>query len=224
LNSTTGTVAIHGDVWADNWFSLYVGDKLLIEDSVSITTERSFNAESFAFNTDYPIVLNFVLKDFKEDDSGLEYIGTNRQQIGDGGFIAQFRDATTGKLLATTGSDWRSMVLHHGPVEEACVAEESPVAGQGPCAFTTTEEPLNWKSDNYSTEEWQQAREYTVSDVRPKDGYDRIAWDKNAKLIWSDDLKKDNTVLFRVVINNHEQCFLGPAFSCLQALSPRTIA
>ena len=64
LNTTTGAISINGDVWADNWFALYVGDKLLIEDSVSITTERSFNAESFTFNADYPIVLNFVLKDF----------------------------------------------------------------------------------------------------------------------------------------------------------------
>lgn len=204
LNTTRGAVSIHGDVWADNWFALYVGDKLLIEDSVSITTERSFNAESFAFNADYPIVLNFVLKDFKEDDSGLEYIGTKKQQLGDGGFIAQFRDVETGRLLAATDAKWRCMVLHHGPVEEACASVDSPVAGQGPCAFITTEEPLGWKSDTFSTDDWQPAKEYTESEVRPKDGYDRVVWDKKAKLIWSDDLKKDNTILFRVVIEKPE--------------------
>ena len=47
-------------------------DALLVEDSESITTERSFNAERFSFEADYPLVLNFVVKDFKEDDSGLE--------------------------------------------------------------------------------------------------------------------------------------------------------
>ncbi|QDV24073.1 PEBP family protein [Aureliella helgolandensis] len=201
LKGTTGAVTIHGDVWADNWFALYLGDQLLLEDSVSITTERSFNAESFAFNADYPIVLNFVLKDFKEDDSGLEYIGTKKQQLGDGGFIAQFRDATTGKLLAATDSSWRCLVLHHGPVEDDCAAQASPVAGEGPCAFTTTAEPPNWKSEAFSTEQWQAATEFSVSDVRPKDGYDRIAWDQDARLIWSDDLKKDNTILFRIVID-----------------------
>lgn len=200
LSATTGAVTIHGDVWADNWFALYVGDKLLIEDSVSITTERSFNAESFTFKADYPIVLNFVLKDFKEDDSGLEYIGTKRQQLGDGGFIAQFSDVSTGRVLAATDAKWRRMVLHHGPVEEACASEESPVAGQGPCAFVTTEEPLDWRSQTYSAEHWKQAKEYSESDVRPKDGYNHVSWDKQAKLIWSDDLKKDNTVLFRLVI------------------------
>ncbi len=201
LDDTQGTVTINGDVWADNWFALYIGDKLLIEDSVSIKTERSFNAETFSFKADYPIVLNFVVKDFKEDDSGLEYIGTRKQQMGDGGFIAQFKDAGTGKLLAATNSDWRCLVLHHGPVEDSCASEKSPVAGKGPCAFITTEEPSNWKSAEFSINEWQKAREYSVSEVRPKDGYDRVAWHNNARLIWSGDLKKDNTILFRIVID-----------------------
>ncbi|MBK7601025.1 MAG: hypothetical protein IPJ07_21900 [Acidobacteria bacterium] len=109
MNATTGAVSINGDVWADNWFALYLGDKLLIEDSVSITTERSFNAESFTFNADYPIVLNFVLKDFKQDDSGLEYIGTKKQQLGDGGFIAQFTDVENRQV---TGCNRCKMALH----------------------------------------------------------------------------------------------------------------
>lgn len=200
LDTSTGSVLIHGDVWADNWFALFVGDKMLIEDSVSIATERSFNAESFSFKADYPIVLNFVVKDFKEDDSGLEYIGTKKQQLGDGGFIAQFKDGTTGKLLAATDETWRCMVLHHGPVDEACSSVTSPVAGQGPCAFIETEEPTGWKSATYSADDWQQAKEYSHRDVRPKDGYNKIDWDSRASLIWSDDLKKDNTILLRVVI------------------------
>ena len=146
LYSSDGSVTIHGDVWADNWFALYLGDNLLIEDSVSITTERSFNAESFSFKTDYPVVLNFVVKDFKEDDSGLEYIGTRKQQLGDGGFIAQFKNAETGKLLAATNASWKCLVLHHGPVDESCADLDSPVAGEGPCAFQTTEEPAGWKA------------------------------------------------------------------------------
>ena len=48
-----------------------------------ITTERSFNAETFVFNADYPLQLNFVAKDFKQDDTGLEYIGRRNQQMGD---------------------------------------------------------------------------------------------------------------------------------------------
>ena len=55
------------EAWADHWFSLSLGDTLVVEDPVSI----------------------------KEDDSGLEYIGTDRQQMGDGGFIAQITDSAS---------------------------------------------------------------------------------------------------------------------------------
>ena len=90
---SSGSLSIRGDVWADNWFALYIGENLILEDSVPITTERSFNAETFTFSTDYPIQLNFIFKDFKENDTGLEYIGARNQQMGDGGFIAQFFDS-----------------------------------------------------------------------------------------------------------------------------------
>lgn len=202
LTQSKGSVTIHGDVWADNWFRLYLGEELLIEDSVSITTERSFNAESFSFQADYPVVLNFVVKDFKENDTGLEYVGTGRQQLGDGGLIAQFTDGRTGKLLAATSAEWRCFVLHHGPTDEACASEQSPVAGDGPCGFIRTDEPAQWKSPLYLTDTWKPATEFSVSEVRPKDGYDRINWHDEARLVWSSDLKKDNTILFRVVIND----------------------
>ena len=37
-------------VWADNWFSLYVDETFVGEDPVPITTERSFNAETLSFS------------------------------------------------------------------------------------------------------------------------------------------------------------------------------
>ena len=92
---TPGAQSIKGEVWADNWFAFYLGERLIIEDSTPITTERSFNAEAFVFKADYPLQLNFVARDFKQDDTGLEYIGRRNQQMGDGGLIAQFTDAST---------------------------------------------------------------------------------------------------------------------------------
>ena len=89
---------INADVWADNWYALYLGADLIKTDSVPYNTERSFNADSFAFEAARPAQFNLIVKDFKENDSGLEYIGSPRQQIGDGGFSAQFRDAATGEL------------------------------------------------------------------------------------------------------------------------------
>ena len=81
------------DVWADNWFEMRINGTKVAEDSVPITTERSFNAESFVFDADRPFVIGLVAKDFKENDTGLEYIGTRRQQMGDGGIIAQIKNA-----------------------------------------------------------------------------------------------------------------------------------
>ena len=40
--------------------------ELVLEDGVSIETERSFNAESFEFEATYPLQLNFILKDFRQ--------------------------------------------------------------------------------------------------------------------------------------------------------------
>lgn len=77
------------DVWADNWFDMRIDGTLVAEDSVPITTERSFNAESFSFDADRPFVIGLTAKDFIENDTGLEYIGSRRQQMGDGGLILQ---------------------------------------------------------------------------------------------------------------------------------------
>ena len=55
-------VTIEADLYADNWFAFYVGEELIKEDSVPITTERSFNAESFTFETTLPAQLNFIIK------------------------------------------------------------------------------------------------------------------------------------------------------------------
>lgn len=76
-------------MWADNWFQFNVNGVLVAEDSVSITTERSFNAEHFSFDSESPFTIGLIAKDFKENDAGREYIGTRRQQMGDGGAIVQ---------------------------------------------------------------------------------------------------------------------------------------
>ncbi len=50
--NTSGSVEFQMDAWVDNWFAAYLGENLLVEDSVSITTELSFNAETVTFNGD----------------------------------------------------------------------------------------------------------------------------------------------------------------------------
>ena len=200
VQNTTGDINIKADVWADNWFAFYLADQLIKEDSVSITTERSFNAESFTFSASYPMTLNFIAKDFKENDTGLEYIGTNRQQMGDGGFIAQFTNADTGELIAITDSNWMCTVIHEAPLDKACEKSSNPIAGEMPCGFTSLEEPTGWKDTSFDTSSWSNAAVYSADQVGPKDGYDQISWTPPAKFIWGPDLETDNTILCKLTI------------------------
>ena len=188
------------DVWADNWFSFSLGESLILEDSVSITTERSFNAESFRFKADYPLQLNFVVKDFKENDTGLEYISQNNQQMGDGGFVAQFREEASGEIVAVTNASWRCLVTHRAPTDKDCESANNPVAGAGSCGYEKADEPEAWRSTEFDHSGWLVASEYTETEVDPKYGYDAIEWDNNAKLIWAGDLEQDNTLLCRLTV------------------------
>lgn len=200
-STTAGMINVKAEVWADNWFAFYLGDQLVKEDSGSITTERSFNSETFTFSASYPLTLNFIAKDFKENDTGLEYIGTNRQQMGDGGLIAQFTNADTGELIAVTDSNWSCTVIHEAPLDKSCERESNPVTGQAPCGFTSLEEPLGWKDADFDTSSWSNASIYTADQVSPKDGYDQISWDSSAQFIWGSDLETSNTVLCKLIVS-----------------------
>lgn len=194
------SVTLRAEVWADNWFALYSGETLIREDSVPISTERSFNAEVFTFQASYPLQLNFVVKDFKENDTGLEYIGTPRQQIGDGGLIAQFTDLATGRLVAVTNARAKVFVTHKAPLDRDCAKEARPVAGQGKCVFSARSEPAGWKKPDFDDSTWSQASLFSAAQVQPKDGYDQIRWSPTAQFIWSSDLLADNTVLVRMTV------------------------
>ncbi|MCG8415556.1 MAG: hypothetical protein MI746_15175 [Pseudomonadales bacterium] len=190
-----GSTTVRADVWADNWFAFYIGEDLILEDSVPITTERSFNAESFTFNVDLPAQLNFIFKDFKENDTGLEYIGAGNQQMGDGGFIAQFYDTASNELLAYSNSDWQCLVIHEAPLDKSCEDVTGPAVGDGTCGFRRIDEPMGWMSPDFNDAYWPNAVVHTESAVSPRDGYDQIDWDRQAQLLWGDDLETDNTLL-----------------------------
>ena len=191
------TQTIRADVYADNWYAIYVGEKLVAEDSVAYNTERSFNADSVTFDIELPAQLNFILKDFKENDSGLEYIGTNRQQIGDGGFAAQFFDAGTGKLIAFSNAAWRCLPVHRAPLNKSCVRSLDP---ESSCELEIVDEPDDWMNADFDDSAWPYAIEHSAEAVRPLGGYRSVDWHSDVKLIWSDDLETDNTVLCRTSI------------------------
>jgi hypothetical protein len=185
------------EVWADNWFSLSVNGELVGEDSVPITTERSFNAETITFEASYPLTIAIEAKDFKETDSGLEYIGEGNQQMGDGGIIAQITDTATGEVIAVTSSDWSVLVVHRAPLNTECEKSADPDTA---CEYEIIETPANWAQADFDDSGWTAATEWSEGDVGPKDGYDQISWDGSARLIWGTDLKVDNTILLRFVV------------------------
>lgn len=190
-----------GEVWADNWFALYVDQAKVAEDSVPITTERSFNSESFYFDAEYPFELNFIIKDYKQDDTGLEYIGTARQQIGDGGFIMQVTDMASGKIVAFSDAATRCLVIHKAPLNPSCAKDSNPFLT---CGSRIDPEPDGWKAPGYDTSAWQKATLYSEAQVGVKEGYFDIAWNTAARLIWTSDLKLDNTLLCKVSVTAPE--------------------
>jgi len=196
-NGVTGELDFLGEVWADNWSSMYVDGELVMEDSVSITTERSFNAEFFEFDAVAPFQVAVVLKDFKENDSGLEYIGAANQQMGDGGYIAQLSDQQTGEIVLVSDAGWSCLVIHEAPLDTSCEDSSSPLTD---CSWTTTDEPDGWTDAEFDDSGWSAATVHSEGDVDPKDGYDEISWDASAELIWGSDLETHNTVLCRVTV------------------------
>lgn len=202
-SGSTSTVATNqsstftAEVWADNWFSLYVNGQLVGEDSVPITTERSFNAETITFTASYPLTIAMITKDYKETDSGLEYIGEPNQQMGDGGFVAQFTDTATGEIVATTNGDWRGFVIQTAPLNSECEKSADP---NTECQFETLEEPNGWTEAGFDDSSWPTATVYNADEVGVKDGYETINWDADAELIWGSNLNTNNTILWRTRI------------------------
>ncbi|GAA3855702.1 PEBP family protein [Celeribacter arenosi] len=188
------------EVWADNWFEMRVDGVLVGEDSVPITTERSFNAESFTFEAERPFVIGLVARDFIENDTGLEYIGTRRQQMGDGGVIVQITDGA-GNTVAVSDAGWQCLVTHTAPLDKSCEDESDPVAGEGACAFDISDEPEGWDGAGYDASGWPQADVFTAAQVDPKMGYEDIDWSGEAEFIWGPDLEQSNTVLCRLTVN-----------------------
>lgn len=190
----TELATYRGEVWADNWSAMYVGTNLVMEDSVSITTERSFNEEVFTFEAQRPFLLNVVLKDFIENDSGLEYIGQANQQMGDGGYIAQITDVASGAVVAVTNADWKCLTIHKAPLDKSCEQSSDPLTE---CGWETVDEPSNWKNEDFDDSGWVNASVYDEAAVSPKDGYLAVEWDASASFIWGADLETHNTILCR---------------------------
>jgi phosphatidylethanolamine-binding protein (PEBP) family uncharacterized protein len=209
--------SFQAEVWVDNWFSLYINGKKVGEDSTPYNTERSFNSTLIKFSATYPFQVGVLARDFMENASGLEYIGKPNQQIGDAGFVMQIREIKSGKIVAATNSSWKSLVIQKAPLNSSCSTSTQPLIE---CKNLTISVPALWSTRTYKDTSWKNSTEYTEAAVGVKDGYSDYVWGPASKLIWSSDLKLDNTVLFRTLVTGKSTSTSKVTSSSLTLASP----
>ena len=203
------SITFTAEIWADNWFAIYVNGKKVGEDSVPITTQRSFNSEVIKFSATYPMTIGFVAKDYVQSNSGLEYLGLPNQQIGDGGLIFQITETASKKLVAVSDSSWKMKVANTAPTNPDCEKSNQPDID---CKFLNFAIPSNWSSSSFNDKSWANAKLFTAVEVGPKDGYSLITWNQSAKFIWGNNLKLDNVVYFRKNILKASSVKMVPVF------------
>ena len=195
--ATAKSTPFQAEVWVDNWFALYINGKKVGEDSVPITTTKSFNSQKVKFTASYPFTVGILAKDYTENSSGLEYIGQQNQQIGDAGVVLQIRDLASGKIVSTTDKSWKTLLINKAPLNAECVTSKNPIQD---CKFANTAIPAKWATNTFKDSKWKNAIEFTEKEVGVKDGYFDIDWSSSSKLIWTSDLKLDNSILVRKTV------------------------
>lgn len=134
-------IAFQAEVWADNWFELYINGVKIGQDSIPITTERSFNSEKIKFQASYPLTVALIAKDYTENASGLEYIGQRKQQIGDGGVILQIREMSSAKVVGYTTKKWKVFTTNTAPINANCEKSKNPLKE---CQYKDVAPPQKW--------------------------------------------------------------------------------
>lgn len=167
---------VHINVYADNWFSLFINGELVAVDSVKFTPH---NVVSLDILPEYPMTIAVIAKDNADLKTGMEY----GDHIGDGGFTIKFSDGTV------SNATWRAKSFFKGPLNHDSAnpkVEHTPI-------------PDGWWKPEFDDSTWKNATEYTEERVNPKEPYFNADFE-GAKWIWTEDLDLDNTVIFRTRI------------------------
>lgn len=170
---------IRANVYADNTFELHVNGTLVAVDSISFIPHNVISVDLLPA---YPMTIAVLAKDNFDPRTGMEYANTN---IGDAGFILKFSDGTV------TDSRWKARCFSRGPVGGDATnprVEEEPL-------------PDGWSAVDFDDSSWEQATEYGEEDVGPKQPFYDADF-AGATFIWSGNLKLDNVVAFRTVVNS----------------------
>ncbi|MEY4395418.1 MAG: hypothetical protein RL595_2667 [Planctomycetota bacterium] len=167
---------IQANIYADNWFMMYINGKLTAVDPIDFIPH---NVVSVDILPEYPMHIAIMAKDNADPKTGLEY----GNHIGDGGFILKFSDGTVSNMK------WKAKSFFTGPLNHDV---NNPKVKHEPI-------PDNWFEPNYDDSKWENAKEYTQERVNPKEPFFKADF-KNARFIWTNDLDLDNTVIFRTKI------------------------
>ncbi len=188
---------IRANVYADNWYSLYINRDLVAVDSIQFIPH---NVISVDILPTYPMTIAVLAKDNADPKTGMEYANTN---IGDGGFVPKFGDGTV------TNGRWKAKCFSHGPVRGDT---------QNPQVIDETI-PEHWFGIDFDDAAWHNATEYSEEQVNPKQPYLENDFG-GAKFIWSSDLALDNIVCFRHVVSSPPDGKTRADFSNLNNLVP----
>ena len=171
------TDTVKANVYADNWFVLYINGELIAVDSISFIPH---NVVSVDILPSYPMTIAAKARDNADPKTGMEYANTN---IGDGGFILRFGDGTV------TDARWKAKCFSSGPIDRDT---KNPRVENAPI-------PENWFAADFDDSSWSRAKEYSADQVAPKQPFFEHDF-QGAKFIWTDDVDLDNTVIFRHVV------------------------
>jgi len=223
---TTGSKRVTGTVYCDNKFTLWVDGRKVATDPVDFTPHQAVKV-AFEWNGSSSITYAIQCEDFASD-SGYEYIGSSRPQLGDGALIAKFDDG----LGTETSANWKVYTSTFGPTDASLLAGCS-ATNLDKCAVEDRGIPEGWTEPEFDDSQWKPATIFDAATAgwgraptwssskgcctltSPVDrttlGCDktlseneclvpRIEFaDTSADFIWAEDLERDNRVLFRYV-------------------------
>ena len=188
---------IKANMYADNWFILYINGELAAVDSIRFIPH---NVVSVDILPSYPMTIAVMAKDNADPKTGMEYANTN---IGDGGFVLKFSDGTV------TNATWKAKKFSWGPVDRET---RNP-------RVENLAIPENWFAVDFDDSQWGFAKEYSEEQVGPKKPYFEHDF-QGAKFIWTDDIELDNMVIFRHVVSSPPDKKPRPDFSNLNNSVP----
>jgi phosphatidylethanolamine-binding protein (PEBP) family uncharacterized protein len=173
LVKATMADTMKAEIYADNWFALYINGRLTVVDPIAFLPH---NVVSVELLPEYPMTIAIIAHDNADPKTGLEY----GNHIGDAGFVLKFADGTV------TDGTWKVKCLERGPIGGDIAHPR----------VETEPRPANWFTPDFDDSQWEKATVFTEQQVNPKPPYYEHDF-KGAQFIWSKDLALDNTVLFR---------------------------